>query len=205
MTLNLNPATTALIIQGTQRDLLHPDGILSSPEIREHVAAQNMVANLTRLATAARQNGAAVIHVLFVLEPDGRGTKVNAPLFRSVVAAGGIRRGSWGVEPIDELASQPGDFVIEKARENPFFNTTLESVLRGLDVETVVLAGGLTSGGIESAARHAADAGYRVLIATDAIAGQNAELHRNSLSGFLTAVAEFVTADEVSIALKIQG
>jgi nicotinamidase-related amidase len=195
--LSLDPSRTAMVIQGTQRDLLDEKGVLSSASIREHVAQQGMVKHIAALADAFRAKGAGVIHVLFVIEEDGRGTKANAPMYEGLLKSKGIRRGSWGVDPIDELRPHRGDFVIEKARENPFYNTTFESRLMGLGVDTLVVVGALTSGGIEHTARHAADAGYRVIVPEDAIAGQNPTSHRNSLDGFLPAVATIVTTQDV--------
>ncbi|HWV55806.1 cysteine hydrolase [Pseudorhodoplanes sp.] len=200
--LQLDPEKTAVVIQGTQRDLLDPDGVLSTPGIRNHVESQGMIAHIRQIAETFRARGAGVVHVLFVIEKDGRGTKANAPLYRGVLAAGGIRRGTWGVEPIDALAPREGDFVIEKARENPFYNTTFESVLTGLGVDTLVVVGALTSGGIEHTARHAADAGYRVLVPEDAVAGQSATSHRNTIEGFLPAVAEITTTRDIIDAMQ---
>jgi len=69
-------------------------------------------------------------------------------------------------------------------------------------VDTLVLVGGLTNGGIEHAARHGADAGYRVIIPEDAIAGLNPVWHRNAIEGFLPAVATIVSTQDVIDALK---
>lgn len=200
--LTLDPSRTAFLIQGAQRDLLDPAGAVTSEEVRAHARAQNLVPNIAALAEAVRAGGGAVIHGLLVVEKDGRGLKVNAPLFRLFRDKGAFRRGSWGFGAIDELAPRPEDYVVEKARENPFYNTMLETILLGLGIETIVLGGANTSGGVEHAARHAADAGYRVVIPRDAVAGPNEAAHSASLAGFLVNVAEIVDTRDVLAALR---
>ena len=49
--------------------------------------------------------------------------------------------GTKGAEVIDELKPQPGDYIIPKKTYSGFFQTTLELVLRELDVDTVIITG----------------------------------------------------------------
>lgn len=49
--------------------------------------------------------------------------------------------GTPGAEIIDELAAQPGDYIIPKKTYSGFFQTTLDLVLRELGVDTVIITG----------------------------------------------------------------
>ena len=47
--------------------------------------------------------------------------------------------GTWGAEVIDELKPQKGDYVIPKKHYSGFFETSMERVLRELEVNTVII------------------------------------------------------------------
>jgi nicotinamidase-related amidase len=64
---------------------------------------------------------------------------------------------------------------------NPFFGTALESMLRSREIDTVVLMGVATEFVVEAAARHAADADFRVIVLEDCCAAFSDEAHRVSL------------------------
>ena len=95
------------------------------------------------------------------------GLKQNAPLFEGVKGANALVRGTWGAAPADGLEPQTGDHVVEKMRMNGFYETRLDILLRGLGVEKLIISGAWTNMSIEHTARHAADAGYRAVVASD--------------------------------------
>src|SRR5262249_46565194 len=65
---------------------------------------------------------------------------------------------------IPELAPEPDDFVIGKSRWSAFVGTSLDLVLRGLGVDTVLLAGGSTDVGIIATAYSAPGLGYHLIV-----------------------------------------
>jgi gluconolactonase len=166
--LSIDASRTALIIQDLQNDVISEGGAFDDGKAASgHATKQNVVANVKRLAEAARSAGVPVIHVHYIVEPGAPGLKLNAPLFQGVVEAKAIVRGTWGAAPVDGLEPQEGDHVIEKLRMNGFYNTKLDVLLRGLGVEKVVITGAWTNMSIEHTARHAADAGYEVVVVSD--------------------------------------
>jgi gluconolactonase len=108
-----------------------------------------------------------VIHVHYIVEAGARGLKQNAPLFVGVKESNALVRGSWGAAPVEGLAAQQGDHVVEKMRMNGFYDTRLDSLLRGLGAATIVITGAWTNMSTEHTARHGADAGYEVLVVSD--------------------------------------
>jgi nicotinamidase-related amidase len=167
-TLSIDAARTALIIQDLQNDVISEGGAFDDGKAASgHATKQNVVANVKHLAEAARAAGVPVIHVHYIVEPGAPGLKLNAPLFQGVVDAKAIVRGTWGAAPVDGLEPQDGDHVIEKLRMNGFYDTKLDILLRGLGVEKVVITGAWTNMSIEHTARHAADAGYEVVVVSD--------------------------------------
>ncbi len=76
--------------------------------------------------------------------------------------------GTAPAQIIAELAPQPGDHVIPKHRWSSFAGTHLNILLRGLGIDTILLAGGSTDVGIISSAYAARDLGYHLIVLRDA-------------------------------------
>ena len=152
-----------------------------------------MVENVKTLAAAARSAGMPVIHVHYIVEAGAAGLKLNAPLFQGVKDADALVRGSWGAAPVDGLEPQEGDFVVEKMRMNGFYATTLETLLRGLGADTIVISGAWTNMSIEHTARHGADAGFEVVVVSDGTSTVNDEWHNVGLNYALTNVGRTAT------------
>jgi gluconolactonase len=75
----LDPARCALIIQDMQNDVVMDGGAFASSGSPIHCREQNCIANIARLADAARARGIPVIHVWFVVEHGGPGVAPNTP------------------------------------------------------------------------------------------------------------------------------
>src|SRR5262245_29707693 len=143
--LRLDPLRSALIIQDLQNDVIIEGGAFAESGAPAHAKSQNVVENVKGLAAAARRAGMAVIHVWYLVEPGAPGLKQNAPLFEAVKGANGLVRGTWGAAPAEGLEPEEGDFVVEKMRMNAFHDTRLDTLLRGLGVETLVITGAWTN------------------------------------------------------------
>jgi len=152
------------------------------------------------LAAAARKAGVPVIHVWYIVEQGAPGLKQNAPLFQGVKDANALVRGSWGAAPADGLEPQAGDHVVEKMRMNGFYETRLDILLRGLGVETLIITGAWTNMSIEHTARHAADAGYMAVVASDGTSTVDDEWQNAALSYAMTNVASVATCAEIASA-----
>jgi gluconolactonase len=200
--LRINRSSAALIIQDLQNDVITEGGAFADSGAPKHAASQGVVANVARLAKEARALGVPVIHIHYIVEPGAKELKLNAPLFQGVKETKALVRGTWGAAPAAGLEPQEGDFVIEKMRMNGFFNTKLESVLRGLGVETVIITGAWTNMSIEHTARHAADAGFEVIVASDGTSTVNDEWQNAGLNYALTNVARTPLCAAIASALR---
>jgi gluconolactonase len=199
--LSLDAKRTALIIQDLQNDVVIEGGAFAESGAPAHAKSQNVVANVKRLADAARAAGTPVVHIHYIVEPGASGLKQNAPLFIGVKEGNALVRGSWGAAPVDGLEPQPGDHIVEKMRMNGFYETRLDILLRGLGVDTIVITGAWTNMSIEHTARHGADAGYEVVVVTDGTSTTGDEWQHAALSYAMTNVARVAPADEVAAAL----
>ena len=89
-----------------------------------------------------------------------------------------LREGSHGAEIHARIAPQPGDVVVTKRRVGAFSTTDLESILRANSITTLVMFGISTSGVVLSTVRWAADMDYQIIVASDACADIDDEVHR---------------------------
>lgn len=103
-----------------------------------------------------------------------------------------------GTTAFDEhVAPQPGDVVVRKTRVGAFSTTDLDAQLRERGVDTLVLAGISTSGVVLSTVRDGADRDYRLIVAADACADPDAELHRFLVERVLPRQAQVVPTAEL--------
>jgi gluconolactonase len=197
----IEPKSAALIIQDLQNDVMIEGGAFADSGAPAHAKAQNVVGNVKELAAVCRNAGVPVIHVWYIVEPGATGLKLNAPLFQGVKEANALVRGTWGAAPADGLEPQVGDHVVEKMRMNGFYDTTLDILLRGLGVETLIITGAWTNMSIEHTARHAADAGYTAVVGSDGTSTTSEEWQNAALNYAMQNVATVATCGEISEAL----
>jgi len=99
------------------------------------------------------------------------------------------------------LERLPGDLVVEKMRMSAWQDTNLESLLRGLDRDQVIVTGAWTNMSIEHTARSGADKGYFMFVPEDCCSTMNADWHNASINYALQNVSVVTTSDEVIEAL----
>jgi len=102
----------------------------------------------------------------------------------------GLIAGFYGVYPvqsetpadvIDELLPQSGDTIINKTTFSPFSSSDIDSILKSMNIKTLVLTGLATSQCVETTARDASDRGYEVYQIHDAQADYDDMTHEASL------------------------
>jgi gluconolactonase len=201
MTVDIDTGRAALIIQDMQNDAIAEGGAFAGSGSPNHAAEQNVVENCRRLAGACRAAGIPVIHVWFVVEDGATGLKLNAPLFTGVRENHALVRGSWGAEPVPGLERQPGDLLVEKMRMSAWQDTILESLLRGLDRDQVIVTGAWTNMSIEHTARSGADKGYFMFVPEDCCSTMNADWHNASINYALQNVSTVTTCCAVVAAI----
>jgi gluconolactonase len=197
----IDPKSAALVIQDLQNDVIGEGGAFADSGAPAHATSQKVVENVRGLAEACRRAGVPVFHVWFIVEPGAAGLTQNAPLFQGVKDANALVRGTWGAAPVDGLEPQEGDHVVEKMRMNGFYETKLDILLRGLGVETLIITGAWTNMSIEHTARHAADAGYRAVVASDGTSTTGPEWQDAALNYAMQNVAVVATCSEIVAAL----
>ena len=181
--------STAVVAVHYQNDVVHPDG-----RIGAGAGNERLVETAARLLDGARARGWPVVSVRIVLPPDGIR---NSPMFSAAAESGAVQDGTWGAEFHDRLGPRDGEPVVTHARINAFFGSDLGRILEDIGARRIVVAGVATHSAVEHTARHAADAGYEVIVAADACAAADPELHAASLRSLALHTAGVATVDEV--------
>ena len=123
------------------------------------------VGNTAALLKWARSGGTPVVHVVTEYRDD----KSNWPRAFKSKPKLWCMAGSAGVHPIPEAVPLPAERVIHKSRYSAFWGTDLDQVLRGYDVDAVLIAGYSCDVCLRFSAVDAFNIGYTVLIASECV------------------------------------
>jgi ureidoacrylate peracid hydrolase len=91
-------------------------------------------------------------------------------------------RGSFGTQLVPLEERRASDMVLDKTSYDAFQGTGLESTLRTLGIDRLLVAGVLTNICVESCARSAFERGFEVIVVEDATASYSAEAAAASLA-----------------------
>ncbi|MGA2393898.1 MAG: isochorismatase family cysteine hydrolase [Candidatus Lustribacter sp.] len=187
------PAKSAVLVVDVQNDYCHPDGALGKAGLPTG-AAMDMLPNLQRLLAAARAGGTPVIFIKTTHTPE---TDSESWTWRSAGISGGVcRQDTWGAE-FTEVAPTDDEPVVIKHRYSAFINTRLDSVLRTLKIENLIMTGVSTNICVESTARHGYMLDYHIVFLSDCTAAYTPEEHEGALYNMRTHFGVVATADDV--------
>ena len=89
--------------------------------------------------------------------------------------------GDPGTDLVDALRPGPGDYFIQKRRYSCFIHTDLDILLRGLGVQTLLLAGNLTNVCVHYTFADAHQRDYHVRVLEDCVGGSDVRAHTAAL------------------------
>lgn len=196
----IEPKRTAIVAVDFEPDVMGADGPFAFL-FHAEVERTNLIPRTTGLLDRARAAGAKIVYSTAAFRPGYTDLVANFPLFTTIEASGDLIDGTPGTDILHAVAPQPGDIVLTHHRVNCFHGTELDVVLRGADIDTVVLVGVATNLAVESTARSAADLGYRVMVLADCCSTISAEVHDASLAT-LAMFAEIVPAEGLLARLR---
>jgi ureidoacrylate peracid hydrolase len=189
----ITPSKTAVIVVDVQNDFCHADGALAKTGAPT-AAAMEMIPNLQRLLAGARAAGAPVIFIQTIHE---HATDSEAWTWRLAGAVSTCcRKDTWGAE-FTEVAPVGDEPVVVKHRYSAFINTRLESVLRTLKVENLIMTGVSTNVCVESTARQGYMLDYNIVFLSDCTAAYSQEEHEGALYNMRSHFGIVATADDV--------
>jgi nicotinamidase-related amidase len=165
------PEHTAVLTMEMQRGVV---GDLSPiPDLADEVERAGVVKRAAELLAAARAHDVRVVHCTAEFRADRAGSAANCPMLAVMARQPGhLLVGSDAARVVDELGPEPDDLVSSRLHGiSPFTGTALDAALRNLGVTTVVATGVSVNLGVLGLAIEAVNLGYRVVVATDAVAG----------------------------------
>lgn len=200
----LNPATTALVTQECQGGVIGPQAGL--PMLAGE-ARRETIPNIARLLDTARAAGVTVVHCLIQKRPDNRGSNTNARLFMAGKSfAADLAPGSPGASVLPELGQAPSDIVLTRLHGvGPMTGTDLDSVLRNLNIRTIVGVGVSVNIAISNFVMDAVNRSYQFVLPRDAVSGYPREYAESVIDNTLALLATVTTTDEVVQAWKEIG
>ncbi|MEM1431465.1 MAG: cysteine hydrolase [Pseudomonadota bacterium] len=188
---------TALLIVDLQNDFLHPDGAYArGGQTAEAIAA--LPGRVKPVADALRAAGGWIVSTQFTLVPGKGGAPFISPhlkRLRPFLGKGDFAPGSWGNTLVDAL--QPAEIVVEKVAYSAFYQTRMEFSLRKAEVDTLLVCGIVTNGGVASTVRSAHVRDFHTIVLSDGCAAFRPEVHESAIAD-LSTVGEVITcADAV--------
>ena len=176
---------TAVVLVGTQRDLLADAGV---------------VARLVRLTAAARAASLPVVYVVALPPTPENGIRYPTPSQRALLAGELLRPGTPGADIHPDLAPQRDDIVMKpSATLSAFVGTELAARLAALGAERIVVAGARTDVEVESTARDAVELGLQTTVVSDCCAGTSPWNHHASIATTLPRVVHgILTLDHLT-------
>ncbi len=202
---SLRPHRQGLVVVDMQNDFVREGAPQEVPD------ARRILSQVARLITAFREAGRPVFFTRFIAGPHRTLMWAFSPECTDEMRScwrGHQRqyrdRGGFleGFDVVDELTPRPDEEVIDKFGYNAFHNTNLADALRAHDVTQVVVAGTVTQICVEDTVRGGFHLNLEMVVAEDAVASFDPELHTASLRGMAMKYAIVAPSLEIVAGLK---
>ena len=166
----LNPKHTILVVHEMINDFISVGG--ASDKAGRKFQADHIIEPIAKLLAAARAKNVRVAYVRWTRHADG---STNADTSRRSGRGGGSQNpanieGTWGWEAPEAIKPMPGEWVLPKWRQDAFFSTQLDALMRWNGIKTMVITGLGAEVGIVPTVMTASQMGYFNVIPEDAIA-----------------------------------
>jgi len=155
---DIDSSRTALLIIDAQQVYANPESPLRVSDF------DGTVSNINNLAAACRENSIPVFVIQHVYDSDDR----DVGRLGDFGLQGLWKSGTEFAELDPRLTVADSDIHFEKTRFSSFTNTPLESYMKSMGIDTVLITGFMTQYCSVTATRHAHDLDYRVVFVSDA-------------------------------------
>lgn len=199
MTWELVPGRTVLVLIDMQNDFLHEEGWYAQHGIDiSHM--RRVIEPTRRLLEAARAAGIPIVWT----RHGYRDIRDAGPFLelRPFLRDGGLRLGTWGFELYGDFDVEKDDWLVEKSRLSGFFNTKLETVLRAVDAETVLIGGVLTNQCVAATSKDASFRDFKPIVVEECTGTTLPHLHEPAIEMMKVGWAQVQTLEEIIVELE---
>ena len=167
------------------------------PPLAAQVAERDVLATAEKVLAAVRTAGWLVVHVRLAFDPTYILRTNRLARFDAYPDQQAMLADSPEAQIVGQLAPIGGEPVLDKGCVDPFVGTPLREVLAAEGITEVVLGGVATNLVVESAARHASDAGLQVTVVEDMCASFRPDFHEFSVQNMLPLFGTVTTAADL--------
>ncbi|MDM0020880.1 N-carbamoylsarcosine amidohydrolase [Variovorax saccharolyticus] len=153
------------------------------------------------LLRAARERGWAVAHSRIVYADDGADHNIFSLKVPAMLT---LKEREHRSAIVPELAPAAGELVVRKTVPSAFFGTPLTQWLTQRGVQTLLVAGAVTSGCVRASVVDAMSWGFRPVVLSDCVGDRAIAPHDASLFDMAQKYAAVMTRDE-ALALAADG
>ncbi len=184
----LVPDHTALVVIDAQNDFLHPDGWYSLRDVDiDHM--RRTIEPIKELVSVCHERGVPIIWTRHGFRDADEGGWIVA--LRPFLQDGGLRRGTWGYEVLEELDPRDDDRYVEKTRLSAFYpDRSGAEAPRAPDAETVLVTGVLTNQCVAATGKDAMFRDFKPIVVEEATGTTLPHLHAPALEMMQVGWAE---------------
>ena len=160
------------------------------------------IANTVQLLQAARERGLAIAHSRIVYADDGADHNIFSLKVPAMLT---LKEKEHRSAIVSELAPAAGELVVRKTVPSAFFGTPLAQWLTQRGVQTLVVAGAVTSGCARASVVDAMSWGFRPVVLSDCVGDRAIAPHDASIFDMGQKYATVMTRDEALTRCKRTG
>lgn len=203
----LSGSKTAMIVVDMQNAFLNDEGSMNKGGM-DITELKKTVLPVRRLIDGCRSADVPIIFTRYVLRADYKDAGLRSVRRARFKEINSLVMGTWDSELDPRMDQRLEDYVLDKTRYSSFYNTSLEVILRGLGVDTLIICGVTTEICVESTIRDAYFRDFKILVPNDAVAAMDIDRHKGTLAtieygfGSVTTSAKLIN-DLLGIAAKL--
>ncbi|WP_170481214.1 cysteine hydrolase family protein [Ruegeria arenilitoris] len=193
--------SSAFLVLHYQNSVAHPNGIWGS-ELFSQISKDETYTNAKHALETARRAGLLVVYVNVAFRPNA--PEVPQDLFGIVAHARSSDQclaGSWGTQPIEELAPLEGEVQLDNFNSDAFQGTALDQILRAQGVTKIYLIGQVIEHMVGTSMKRAANSGYKAVLLADCVGGYS-DVTREAMLDILQGYGRISTSTEFATEMK---
>jgi len=178
---SLSESKTAMIVVDMQNAFLSDEGSMNKGGM-DITELKKTVSPVKKLIDACRSANVPIIFTRYVLRADYKDAGLRSVRRSEFKEIKSLVMGTWDSELDPRMDQRLDDYVLDKTRYSSFYNTSLEVILRGLGVDTLIICGVTTEICVESTIRDAYFRDFKILVPQDAVAAMDVARHKGTLA-----------------------